>query len=834
MRFNFDTTFYKNKYRYLFENDEDELKIWRHFINKGINKGYLYFNKQDSINSPIKKTNSLMNRIEYFKNKNTNIFFMTDGILRNNNDIFNQNIMKNIVNTIINNYSDINIYFIKYDFLIKQIVHLNQNEYQILQDKGFLLPYNKNNLNYDKCNKYFNDNKNNLNNILFYSESISVFDVKKITQFATQYSKIKICGFINENNIESYLSKESNILDNYYKIISKFNVIYSSSQYFIDQIKSQLTNRRLSIPNSIIPLEIPIEKPNLFINNSKNYILSFVSFNSQYNIIELINVFNEYLIDYPSHQLYLYDLNFQTEILYKRKVELILNKNITIYNNKNEIFTNKLYTECLFYVSCLNTNFYDWDIKKSILYSKHCICQSTSLNVELNEKYKDYIEIVKDNNELLNKMKEINNKDLFNYQTKDIVNQSWNSYCNNVIGDLKTKNILSENYNYNNKHNLYFYVEKTLTNHRSGIENYSINIIKNIEKILKSYKNINMYLVKWDDNNKKLVPCNYKETFHVFNYNENELTESFKISDKEIEFDNSLLICTEIPNFNFTMHLSNYIVNNNLKSVFVLHDIIALQFNNEEYKYLKEDFKSYLYNNICTAYKVISVSDFTRNEFLNYLNKYPYQFGIPTITYLPMSYQFHNKDRNYKDDHSENKDCTRFLLPGTIESRKQQILFMKLFNNILRKEPNFNIELIIFGKVVNCLKEEFDKELLRSNGKIDYRGEVSNDELLNLYKEVDITCVVSKYEGFGLPISESLWNGTPVLTSNYGAMQETGSVGGCMFVDTKNEQKIIDAIKEISNNKDILDNLRNEIKNSKLLDWSTYSNNFLKECLNLC
>ena len=110
-----------------------------------------------------------------------------------------------------------------------------------------------------------------------------------------------------------------------------------------------------------------------------------------------------------------------------------------------------------------------------------------------------------------------------------------------------------------------------------------------------------------------------------------------------------------------------------------MHDIIALQFNNEEYKYLKEDFKSYLYNNICTAYKVISVSDFTRNEFLNYLNKYPYQFGIPTITYLPMSYQFHNKDRNFKDDIPVNQDSIRFLLPGTIESRKQQILFMKLF-----------------------------------------------------------------------------------------------------------------------------------------------------------
>ena len=48
------------------------------------------------------------------------------------------------------------------------------------------------------------------------------------------------------------------------------------------------------------------------------------------------------------------------------------------------------------------------------------------------------------------------------------------------------------------------------------------------------------------------------------------------------------------------------------------------------------------------------------------------------------------------------------------------------------------------------------------------------------------TCFISIYEGFGFPISESLWHGIPVLTSNFGSMEEIAICGGCYSINTNN------------------------------------------------
>ena len=843
MRFNFDTDFYKNKYMYLFDNsDDDDLKIWRHFINEGISNGYLYFSKLDTLSSSFKQKNSLITRTKFFKENNNNIYFVTDSILRNTNDPYNQKVMKEIANILISSYSNVNIYFVKYDYLIKQIVHITEPEYASLKEKGFLMPFNEPNLNFSKYDKYFNDiKKKSTSNIILYVEEINIFDIKKVEQFSYQFSTFRVCGFLFSNDLEHFLLKDSELLDKYYKIISKFEILFTAAKCLKERIEKELSKRKLALPNSIIPAPFPSDndvflKKNKDTNiNNKKFIVSFVSFNSSYKIIELINSFYEYLKEYPSHQLYLYDLGYNQEIIYKRKVELLLNKNITIYKNKEDHFIKSLFRECLFSISCLKTNRYSWDIKESLSNAKICICEITDINMEFQSQHSALIKINDNKSTLTDLMLETyKEKDLIIYSPRNkLNNMNWNLYCDSVMTDLRTKNILEIHKDIDNKQiEIYFYVEKTLTNHRTGIENYSLQLARHLCKISTSYSNIAFSLVKWDSQGNKLTRCNYKETHHGFNYGEIDLNENFTIRDNPLSFNNSIFICTEIPSFKFNIHLSNYLINENLKSIFVLHDLLPLQFNYTEYEYLRRDFKSYLYNNICTAYKIICVSNFTKNSFVDYTTQFPYKFGIPVTIHIPAAYQFRNQKRCDGSDKlfETNKTCVRFLLPGTIESRKQQILFMKIFNNVI-KHNNLDIELIVFGKVVTPLQEEFDKEVIRSNGKIEYMGEIPNEELLRIYKQVDMTCVISKYEGFGMPIAESLWNGIPVLTSNYGAMLETASPGGCYLIDTSNEKHIMKAILDIVENKDILKKLNTEIETMHLNDWSTYSNHFFNECI---
>ena len=51
---------------------------------------------------------------------------------------------------------------------------------------------------------------------------------------------------------------------------------------------------------------------------------------------------------------------------------------------------------------------------------------------------------------------------------------------------------------------------------------------------------------------------------------------------------------------------------------------------------------------------------------------------------------------------------------------------------------------------------------------------VSNNELVGLYRDADVFCFPSLYEGFGLPVLEAMHVGTPVVMSEAGSLPEVG------------------------------------------------------------
>ncbi|WNZ54758.1 glycosyltransferase family 1 protein [Microbulbifer sp. MKSA007] len=70
------------------------------------------------------------------------------------------------------------------------------------------------------------------------------------------------------------------------------------------------------------------------------------------------------------------------------------------------------------------------------------------------------------------------------------------------------------------------------------------------------------------------------------------------------------------------------------------------------------------------------------------------------------------------------------------------------------------------------MKVEEVVERLGLSEKVEILGYVEDAQLPDLYSNARALLIPSLYEGFGLPIVEAFSQGTPVLTSNCGAMKE--------------------------------------------------------------
>ncbi len=65
-------------------------------------------------------------------------------------------------------------------------------------------------------------------------------------------------------------------------------------------------------------------------------------------------------------------------------------------------------------------------------------------------------------------------------------------------------------------------------------------------------------------------------------------------------------------------------------------------------------------------------------------------------------------------------------------------------------------------------------------GSVRFLGTVSNDDVIALYGAADVFVFPSEYEGFGMPLLESMACGTPVVCSNAASLPEVAGDAAVM------------------------------------------------------
>lgn len=248
------------------------------------------------------------------------------------------------------------------------------------------------------------------------------------------------------------------------------------------------------------------------------------------------------------------------------------------------------------------------------------------------------------------------------------------------------------------------------------------------------------------------------------------------------------------------------------KNIYTLHDIVPLRLPyttlDNKVKYLK-----LIMTIIKKAHHICTVSETTKQDLMNILNTpnehitNTYQAVNIPEEYLSCDIEYVKSDINgsYNLEYKE-----YFLFFGAIEPKKNVGRIIEAYLTANIETPlilaggngwmtDLELRMIVDNHISSIVKTGNVTRVKKKIMRIDY---APFRLLVSLIRGAKATIFPSIYEGFGLPILESMLCGTPVITSNIGAMKEIAN-DAALCVDPYNVREIRDAIIQLDSNPEL-------------------------------
>ncbi len=159
------------------------------------------------------------------------------------------------------------------------------------------------------------------------------------------------------------------------------------------------------------------------------------------------------------------------------------------------------------------------------------------------------------------------------------------------------------------------------------------------------------------------------------------------------------------------------------------------------------------------------------------------------------------------------------LYIGSLEPRKNLLRLLEAYNQLLDWSSHWH--LVIVGARNIWKSEPLEKFVGEHNlqSHIHFPGYIPDDELPALYNGADLFVFPSLYEGFGLPVLESMACGTPVVTSNTSSLPEVAG-DAALLVDPYNVEEIAGAMQLILSDVEFAIDLRSRgLERAKKFTW---------------
>lgn len=271
----------------------------------------------------------------------------------------------------------------------------------------------------------------------------------------------------------------------------------------------------------------------------------------------------------------------------------------------------------------------------------------------------------------------------------------------------------------------------------------------------------------------------------------------------------------KIDIFHFTDPLT--FVSGPYKSIITLHDLAVLHNPDWAKKVSLDFYKKNIKNVLNQVDKIITDAEFTKKDIIKFFN-----IDAEKIKPIHLAAEniFHpNLDKRYLKEKFGLKEY--ILNVGELQPRKNIIRLLEAYSKLdIKLRQDYN--LVLAGKARDDnFANRVSKAIKNFNIKEQVRqlGFIEDNDLSKLYGGARFLVYPSLFEGFGLPVLQSISCGIPVITSNVSSLPEVAGQAG-ILVDPEDVSQIKSAMEKLLLDEQLYQDLKSKcLKQASKFSW---------------
>jgi len=243
------------------------------------------------------------------------------------------------------------------------------------------------------------------------------------------------------------------------------------------------------------------------------------------------------------------------------------------------------------------------------------------------------------------------------------------------------------------------------------------------------------------------------------------------------------------------------------KSVVTIHDVIFMRFPDFFPAIDRFIYKKKFSHAIEHADKIVSICEQTKRDIQHFLKGDESKIQVLFQSAHPRFYDL-------KKENELREIIKNFVLPkkfilfvGALEERKNVLTLVKAFERV---KNNIKEDLILVGRG-KAYKKELESYIEKRNlsDRVHILSNVEDHHLPSFYQLASVFTFPSVFEGWGVPIVDSLFSETPVITSKGSCFPESGGPHS-IYVDPYSVDSLSSAIERVLKSDELKEVMKRE------------------------